>query len=97
MQNAHLIFYVYRPIAFLVKNRENIKHRSSADRYREWATKALKNWCALGQILNNPSVNAFIKILNRYRYNILTLCVYPTSTGRLEGVNNKIKVIKRKS
>lgn len=66
-------------------------------RYRAWAAKALDHWCALAQTLNNPSVNAFIRMLNRYRYGILNHCVYPINTGRLEGVNNKIKVIKRKS
>ena len=68
-----------------------------AYRYRAWAAKALDNWCALAQTLNNHSVNAFIRMLNRYRYGILNHCTYPINTGRLEGVNNKIKVIKRKS
>ena len=66
-------------------------------RYRAWAAKALDNWCSLAKSLNNPSVNAFTKMLNRYRYGILNHCVFPISTGRLEGVNNKIKVIKRKA
>jgi transposase len=65
--------------------------------YRAWATKALDDWCELAQSLNNPSVNAFSKMLNRYRYGILNHCAFPISTGKLEGVNNKIKVIKRKS
>lgn len=65
--------------------------------YSAWAAKALDNWCALAESLNNPSLNAFTKMLNRYRYGILNHCTYPISTGRLEGVNNKIKVIKRKS
>ena len=66
-------------------------------RYRAWAAKALDEWCALAQSLNNPSVNAFTKMLKRYRYGILNHCVFPINTGRLEGVNNKIKVIKRKA
>ena len=66
-------------------------------RYRAWADKALDSWCALAQSLNNPCVNAFVRMLNRHRYGILNHCVYPISTGRIEGVNNKIKVIKRKS
>jgi len=66
-------------------------------RYRAWADKALDYWCSLAESLNNPSLNAFVKMLNRYRYGILNHCVYPISTGKLEGVNNKIKVIKRKS
>ena len=66
-------------------------------RSRTWAAKALDNWCALALSLNNRSVNAFARMLDRYRYGILNHCTYPISTGRLEGVNNKIKVIKRKA
>jgi transposase len=66
-------------------------------RYRCWAEKALDNWCALARSINHRSVNAFAKMLDRYRYGILNHCQYPIHTGKLEGVNNKIKVIKRKA
>ena len=66
-------------------------------RYRRWAEKALDYWCSLARSLNHRSVNAFAKTLDRYRYGILNHCQYPIHTGKLEGVNNKIKVIKRKS
>jgi len=66
-------------------------------RYRRWAQKALDHWCSLARSINHRSVNAFAKMLNRYRYGILNHCQYPIHTGKLEGVNNKIKVIKRKS
>jgi len=66
-------------------------------RSRAWASKALDGWCSLAQSLNNRSVNAFIRMLERHRYGILNHCDYPIHTGKLEGVNNKIKVIKRKA
>jgi len=66
-------------------------------RYRGWAAKALDSWCSLTGSLNHPSVNAFVKTLQRYRYGILNHCDHPIHTGKLEGVNNKIKVIKRKA
>jgi transposase len=66
-------------------------------RSRAWASKALNQWCALARSLNNPSLNAFAKMLNRHRYGILNHCQYAIHTGKLEGVNNKIKVIKRKA
>jgi transposase len=66
-------------------------------RYRAWAEKALKSWCSLARSINHPSVNAFANMLERYRYGILNHCTYPIHTGKLEGVNNKIKVIKRKA
>jgi transposase len=66
-------------------------------RSRSWAQKALDQWCSLAQSLQNRSVNTFVKTLNRYRYGIINHCDYPIHTGKLEGVNNKIKVIKRKA
>lgn len=43
------------------------------------------------------AVNKFAATLERYSYGILNHCDYPIHTGKLEGVNNKIKVIKRKA
>ena len=64
---------------------------------RTWATKALDQWCDLARSLENRSVNTFVKMLQRYRYGIINHCDYSIHTGKLEGVNNKIKVIKRKA
>ena len=64
---------------------------------KAWATKALDSWCSLARSLNHPSVTAVAKMLERYRYGIINHCDYPIHTGKLEGVNNKIKVIKRKA
>ena len=61
------------------------------------ACKALDYWCKLARSLNNRSLNSFAKMLERHRYGILNHCDYPIHTGKLEGVNNKIKVIKRKA
>jgi transposase len=62
-------------------------------RSRTWAGKALDHWCELARSLNHR----FVKMLERHRYGILNHCEYPFHTGKLEGVNNKIKVIKRKA
>ena len=64
---------------------------------RTWANKALDHWCELAGSLNNRSLNTFAKMLQRHRYGIINHCDYPIHTGKLEGVNNKIKVIKRKA
>jgi transposase len=64
---------------------------------RTWAKKALKEWCALARCLEHPQVHKFADTLERYSYGILNHCDYPIHTGKLEGVNNKIKVIKRKA
>lgn len=64
---------------------------------RTWANKALVEWCALARTLNNREVTKFAKMLERYHCGILNHCDYPIHNGKLEGVNNKIKVIKRKA
>ncbi len=51
----------------------------------------------MAETVDHPAVKNFAKTLARYRYGILNHCDYPIHTGRLEGVNNKIKVIKRKT
>lgn len=66
-------------------------------RSRTWADKAISEWCALARAVNHPAVRKFAKTLDRYRYGILNHCEYPIHTGRLEGVNNKINVIKRRA
>jgi len=76
--------------------KEKLKHIWTY-RSRTWAAKALDNWCALARSLNHSSVTGFAKTLDRYRYGILNHCEYPIHTGKIEGVNNKIKVIKRKA
>jgi transposase len=76
--------------------KEKLKHIWTY-RSRTWATKALDQWCDLARSLKNRSVNTFVRMLQRYRYGIINHCDYPIHTGKLEGVNNKIKVIKRKA
>ncbi len=76
--------------------KEKLKHIWSY-RSRTWAAKALDSWCVLARSLNQPSVTGFVKMLKRHRYGILSHCDHPIHTGKLEGMNNKIKVIKRKA
>ncbi len=66
-------------------------------RSRGWAAKMFDQWCDLARSLENRSVNTFVRMLERHRYGIINHCDYPIHTGKLEGVNNKIKVIKRKA
>jgi len=64
-------------------------------RSRTWAEKSIEEWCLLAETVDHPAVKKFAKTLQRYRFGILNHCDYPIHTGKLEGVNNKIKVIKR--
>jgi transposase len=71
--------------------KETLKHIWSY-RSRAWAAKALDAWCSLARSLNQQSVTKFANTLERYRYGILNHCDHP-----IQGVNNKIKVLKRKA
>lgn len=62
-----------------------------------WAQKALEQWYALAEESGQRPVKAFAKTLKRYAYGIINHCRYPIHTSRMEGINNKIKVIKRKA
>jgi transposase len=76
--------------------RDKLKHIWSY-RSRTWANKRIDEWCALAHSLKNRELTNFANMLEEYRYGILNHCDYPIHTGKLEGVNNKIKVIKRRA
>ena len=64
---------------------------------RRAAKTALDDWCDMAAKVDNSWMKQFIKTLRRHEYGILNHCIFPIGTSRLEGVNNKIKVIKRKA
>ena len=59
--------------------------------------QALNNWIEKAFASKLKPLIKFANMLHRYRYGILNYCQYPISTGKLEGTNNKIKVLKRKA
>ena len=62
-----------------------------------WARKALNHWCALARSMSLKPLTAFAAMLERHAEGICNHCLFPIHTSKLEGVNNKIKVIKRKA
>ena len=66
-------------------------------RRRGWAERRLREWCALARTVPHPAVQKFAASLERHADGILNHCDYPIHTGRIEGTNNTIKVIKRRS
>lgn len=66
-------------------------------RYRGWARRRLTEWCELARSVGYQCVTKFASRLEKYSYGILAHCDYPIGTSRLEGCNNKIKVIKREA
>ncbi len=66
-------------------------------RYPKYAQRFLHFWCSLAFQSKIKPVIKFAKTLTRYAYGIISYCRFPIHTSRLEGINNKIKVIKRKA
>jgi transposase len=64
---------------------------------RPAAKAALDDWIAMAERIDTYPMAQFVKTLRRFEYGILNHCDFPIGTSRLEGVNNKIKVIKRKA
>jgi transposase len=60
-----------------------------------WARATLAQWCDVARQDGHPALARFAQTLERYQEGILNHCKHPIHTSRLEGVNNKIKVIKR--
>ena len=59
--------------------------------------KTLDAWCDMAMQIDHFAVNHFVKTLRFFEYGILNHADYPIGTSTLEGINNKIKVIKRKA
>lgn len=66
-------------------------------RYRASARKALHRWRETARSIGHPQLDRFARRLETFAYGIVNHCDYPIHTSKLEGVNNKIKVIKRKA
>jgi len=60
-----------------------------------WAEWALEEWCAVAEEDGHRALRGFAQMLQRHRHGIIAHCKHAIHTSRLEGVNNKIKLIKR--
>ncbi len=64
---------------------------------RDIVKRQLDDWINLAGQIEHPMIKAFIKRLRFFEYGILNHADYPIGTSHLEGINNKIKVIKRRA
>lgn len=64
-------------------------------RYPRAARRFWAQWRRRAFASRIPALRTFVQILQRHLEGIISHCVYPLNTGMLEGMNNKIKVIKR--
>ena len=58
---------------------------------------ALNDWIEKAKVSELRPLVDFANMLDHYKYGILNYCEYSISTGKLEGTNNKIKVLKRRA
>ncbi len=66
-------------------------------KYSACAKRFLEQWCEIAKESGIRYIISFAKTLKRHAYGIINHCLFPINTSRLEGINNKIKVIKRKA
>lgn len=59
--------------------------------------RAVNQWIRMAETINHPMMKKYIGRLRFFEYGILNHADHPIGTSKLEGVNNKIKVIKRKA
>jgi len=62
-----------------------------------WAQKAWEQWCEQARQSGIAALQAFARRLQGYWHGILARCRHPLNTSIVEGINNTIKVIKRRA
>lgn len=62
-----------------------------------WAQKAWEQWCQQAQQSGIAALKLFAERLQNYWHGILARCRHPLNTSVVEGINNTIKVIKRRA
>lgn len=62
-----------------------------------WAQKAWEQWYAQAQQSGIAALQTFARRLQGYWHGILARCRHPLNTSIVEGINNTIKVIKRRA
>ena len=55
----------------------------------------LAEWCQVARQDGHPALVKFAELLERHQYGIISPCKHQIHPRKLEGVNNKIKIIKR--
>lgn len=64
---------------------------------KEEAEKALDCWLQQAYQAKIPKLTAFANTLKAHKWGVLAWYDYHISTGKLEGINNKIKTMKRQA
>ena len=81
-----------RQVYFMKVELQNI---FNADLSRQEAQKLLDQWIEVAQKINHTALNRFINTFNSWKNDIVNYFETRYSNGIVEGINNKIKTIKR--
>jgi len=81
-------------IAYILKE-ELRRFWRCADQQQGWAH--LQRWITMARESGIRLLQRFAQSIERHRHGLLAYFLHPISTGRVEGINNKIKVLKRKA
>ena len=73
------------------------KNDIKMDIFVELAEKALYNWFRLAYESGVKPIIQFANRLLRYAHGIINHCIFPIHTSRIEGINNRIKIIEQKA
>ena len=95
-KQLHDLLAVNEPLSIAYLLKEQLK-RIWSYRIEGWAERAILQWTALAFDSGVQPLIRFAKGLLRHVDGILNHCRYPIHTGKLEGINNKIKVMKRQA
>lgn len=62
-----------------------------------WAKRAIDDWITIADESGIRGIKSFMKTIKKHEYGIINHCRHPISNGKIEGTNNKIKTLKRRS
>ncbi|MFP4398173.1 MAG: ISL3 family transposase [Desulfonatronovibrio sp.] len=85
-----------KPLAMAYYMKEDLRQIWSQPNKKQ-ATKILDNWIARAEASGVYHLMKMGRTLSKYRHGILAYYDHPISTGPLEGLNNKIKTMKRQA
>lgn len=88
------LLHANRPLAVVYLLRDELKALWHY-RYEAWAVRLWKQWYHRAVRSRIEPLKRFAQRLKPYVPGILAHCRYPLGTNLIEGINNKIKVIKR--
>jgi transposase len=88
------LFTVAPPLRVLRGLREDLYYIFEAQHTKEEARAAIETWREKAR--DHEAFKGFIKTYQEFEENILNYFTYRSSSGPVEGLNNKIKVIKRR-